>query len=92
MIYVWRDGRFRDPKTGEPMQVPENASICAPSVISDIQPYHSPIDGRLITSNSARREDLKKHGCIDARELGSRPTEGKFLNKRFAEKRGLPYA
>lgn len=73
------------------MPVPENASICAPAIISDIPEYASPIDGRLISSRSARREDLKRNNCVDGRELAS-PTQGKFLNRAFCEKRGLPYA
>jgi hypothetical protein len=90
MIYVWRDGRFRDPKSGEPMHVPDNASICTPTVISDIPEYASPIDGRLISSRSARREDLKRHNCVDGRDFPSL-SDGKFRNKGFCRKRGLPY-
>lgn len=36
-----------------------------PVVRSDIQEYHSPIDGKLITSRSQRREDLKANDCIE---------------------------
>lgn len=27
--------------------------------------YDSPIDGRIITSHAARREDLKRHDCVE---------------------------
>lgn len=91
MIYVWRDGCFRDKKTGEPMDVPVRDEICLPSVVSDIPEYASPIDGRLISSRSERREDLKRNNCVDARDFPS-ATNGKFLNKEFCQKRGLPYA
>lgn len=37
----------------------------APAVHADIQPYQSPVDGRWIDSKAARREDLKRNGCIE---------------------------
>ncbi len=64
------------------------AGIALPYIISDIPEYTSPIDGNVITSRSQRREDMKRHNCVDARELGS-PTQGKIRNKAFAAKRGL---
>lgn len=88
-IYVWRDGSFFDKRTGKEMILPKRERITTPFVLSDIPEYRSPIDGKLITSRSQRREDLKVNNCIDARELPS-PTGGKFRNKRFCEKHGLP--
>ncbi|WP_156382362.1 MULTISPECIES: hypothetical protein [unclassified Aureimonas] len=35
----------------------------------DIDPYESPITGETITSRSQRREEMKRHDCIDARDL-----------------------
>lgn len=90
-IYVRRNGRFVDKQTGEPMALPEDFVVCAPHVISDIPEYRSPIDGKLITSRSHRREDLKANNCVDARELPS-PTGGKFKNKAFARKHGFQVA
>lgn len=86
--FVWRDGGFFDKRTGKAMILPKREKICAPIVMSDIPEYRSPIDGKLITSRSARREDLKANNCIDARDLPS-PTGGKFRNKAFCAKRGL---
>jgi putative FmdB family regulatory protein len=37
----------------------------APAVKGDIAPYQSPVDGRWIDSSRARREDLKRNGCIE---------------------------
>lgn len=76
--------------TGEPLLTDEqrNGPIPCPTIRSDIQAYQSPVDGRWITSNSERRDDLKRNGCIDARELPS-ATGGKIRNKAFAAKRGL---
>lgn len=40
-------------------------AISAPAVFGDIQPYESPATGQWIMSKSARREDLKRSGCIE---------------------------
>lgn len=88
--YVFRDGAFRDPATGEPMPIPERDGVCVPMVIPDIEPYQSPIDGRVITGRAAKRDDLRRHDCVDARDLPS-ATGGKLKNRRFAERRGLTH-
>lgn len=88
-IYVWRDGSFFDKRTGKEMILPKRERITTPFVLSDIPEYKSPIDGRVISSRSARRDDLKRHNCVDARDFPS-PTGGKFKNKEFCAKHGLP--
>lgn len=87
MRYVYRDGTFRDPRTNEPMPLPERGGPCCPMVMSDIPPYESPIDGRMITSRSARRYDLESNGC---RESDPPKKKRGFINPKFALKRGLP--
>ena len=84
---VWRDGCWRNPVTGEPMEIPERDGLCTPHVISDIAEYRSPIDGRPITSRSARRYDLEANGCV---ELDPPKKKRGYRNPRFAAKRGLP--
>lgn len=37
----------------------------APLVSGDLPDYQSPIDGRLISGRAARREDLKRSGCVE---------------------------
>lgn len=88
-IFVWRDGGFYEKHTGKRMILSARESLSMPSVMSDIPEYRSPIDGKLITSRSQRREDLKASNCVDGRDFPS-PTGGKFRNKRFCEKHGLP--
>ena len=39
--------------------------ICAPFVMTDIQPYRSTITGEQITSRSQHREHLKANRCIE---------------------------
>src|SRR5687768_8140921 len=62
--YVWRDGDLRDPVTGEPMVIPQRNGICMPRIISDVPEYESPASGKMITSRSQQRDDLKRHDCV----------------------------
>lgn len=85
--YVWRNGKFVDKKTGEPMTYKDPNAICAPMVMSDIPEYRSPIDSKPITSRSHRREDLRANGCIEVPP----PTKPRgFKNERYAKRHGLP--
>jgi hypothetical protein len=85
--YVWNKGRWRDRKTGAPMPLPAGDEVRCPMVHSDIAEYRSPIDGRLITSRSQRREDLERNACVEA---DPPPHRRGYRNPRFALKRGLP--
>ena len=85
--YVWKDGAFRCKRTGEPMPMPARDEICMPRVMGDIPEYRSPVgDHKMITSRSERREDLRRHGCV---EVPPRETPRGLKNRRFAEKNGL---
>lgn len=88
--FVMRDGHWVNKATGEPMlsESERNAPIACPMIISDIPEYASPIDGRMITSRSERRDDLKRNNCYEY-EPSLSPTKGKIRNKAFAAKRGL---
>lgn len=88
--YLFRDGIFVDRQTGAPMEKPFAGKITMPHVISDIPEYASPIDGRMITSRSERRDDLARNNCVEY-EPSLAPTKGKpkFRNPHFCEKRGL---
>jgi hypothetical protein len=70
------------------MALPYEGQVCAPMVVSDIPEYRSPIDGKLITSRSQRREDLKANGCVEF-DRSSKTPKG-IGNARFAAKHGLP--
>lgn len=86
--YVFRDGQFVDKRTGERMVLPERGEICAPLVMPDTPEYASPIDGRPITSRSARREDLKRNNCVEWGDM-PRVNGGVAKSKEFARKHGL---
>jgi hypothetical protein len=65
--------------------------LAAPmAVIKDIEPYRSPVTGEYVGGKRQKRADLDRHGCVDAAEL-PRTTDGKFRNRKFAEKRGLTH-
>ncbi|WP_313078341.1 hypothetical protein [Agrobacterium pusense] len=89
-VYVSRNGRMVDKATGAPMLSPEERAkpVPVPMIISDIPEYRSPIDGRVISTRSERRDDLKRNGCVEY-EPSMSPTKGKIRNKTFAAKRGL---
>ena len=84
MAYVWKNGRWRNPATGEPMAMPERDGIAMPMIVSDIPEYRSPIDGRPITSRSSRREDLRRNNCVEY-EPSLKPKQPK--KEAFEERR-----
>jgi hypothetical protein len=56
-------------------------------VVSDLPDYASPIDGKIVSGRAARREDLKKNGCMEI----DPPAKPKgYRNPSFAKRRGLP--
>lgn len=56
-------------------------------VVSDIEPYRSPVDGSYVGGRASRREDLKKHDCVPYEPTKSKPKG--FSNPKFAKKHGL---
>lgn len=55
------------------------AAIAGPHVRRELEPYVSPTTGRLIETHRERRDDLRRSGCIDARDLrGERLANGKI--------------
>lgn len=63
------------------------ADMASPMVMRDIPDYRSPVDGALIGSRSTRREDLKKHGCVEWEPgIGKGPykrTPGEVHNPKY---------
>ena len=88
--YIWKDGGFRDPATGEAMPLPNRSEVCMPFYTPDTPGYESPITGEWIEGRMARREDLKKHGCIEAGDM-PRFNGGKVKSKEFARKHNLQW-
>ena len=87
--YIHQDGRMVDKATGELMVDKSKWEPTVPIIVSDIEPYQSPIDGTYVGGRRSKRYDLEKNDCVDADAIGSSGVKGKFKNKRFAKKRGL---
>lgn len=88
--YVWckETNHWVDKKTRERMHVPDRGGeISVPMVVSDIPEYRSPVDGKLISSRSTRREDMKKNDCVPWEPISNRPRG--IPNERIAKKYGL---
>lgn len=84
------DGSLIDRATGQKLVI-KRKSIARPMIISDIEPYKSPVTGEVIGGRSARRDDLKKHDCVDARELGDSFGKRKGVkSEKWAKRLGLP--
>ena len=86
--YVWKDGGFRDPATGEAMPLPERGEITMPYVVPDTPGYMSPVTGKWIEGRMARREDLKRSGCVEAGDMPLK-NGGRVKSKEMARKYGL---
>jgi len=87
--YIWKEGQFVSPSTGEAMAIPERPLQC-PTVIGDIPAYKSPVTGEWVDGRRARRYDLEKHDCVDAGDF-PRKNGGKVKSKKFAAKHNLPW-
>lgn len=82
----WRYDRER----GELVEVPLDmerapAPASGPTIFRPIEPYRSPVTGRVISDRGERRRDLKTHGCIDAREAPTRDECAKIRASRYEE-------
>lgn len=87
--YIWKDGAFRSPETGERMAVPERDGICLPRIVTEqFAPFISPATGKPVTTRAEHREDLAASGCRIL-EPSESPTKGRLKNRSFTEKRGL---
>jgi hypothetical protein len=86
MKYVWREGAWRNPATGEAMETPD--VIAAPSVMSDTPAYYSIASGKMVDGRRARRDDLARTGC---RPL--EPDEGPkaVRSEKLAKRLGLEH-
>lgn len=89
--YVWRDGHWVERSSGERLIAEGHQwqPVAPMAVIGDIPAYQSPVTGETISGRAAKRDDLKRHGCVDARELPS-PTGGKVRKRSTIEKYNLP--
>ena len=89
-VYVRRNGRLVDRRTGEPMlRANETRGLAMPHVRGDLPDYVSPLGSGVISGRAARREDLKRHGC---REVDPSEYTPEYRNARLERRYsgGLP--
>jgi hypothetical protein len=67
-IYVRRGGILVDKKTGRPMMIRQRRKLATP-MLSRLEPFESPISGRLITSWRERDREMTAHDCYDPRDV-----------------------
>lgn len=74
-----------DPSTREPLP-DKSDGIVALQVVSDLPAYLSPVTGKPVDGRHARREDLKRSGCVPFEPMSNRPRG--IASKKRAEKLG----
>ena len=91
-VFCHDRGVMVDKETGLPMLNQEERArpLQMPRVFGDYPAYQSPVTGEWIEGKQARKEDLKKHGCVDGLEFGPAKPR-KLKNPRFAKKHGLEH-
>lgn len=75
--YVLRDGKLVLKDEAPPLQA-------GPFIWSDLPAYRSPVGTGWIEGRAARREDLKRAGCVEA---GDMPRLG-FRSENYARQAG----
>lgn len=85
--YVYRDGRMVNKETGAPM-VESPGPVACPQIMS-FEAYPCPITGKEIRTLEQHNENLRRHNCVEAKELGPSATNGEIRNERFAKKHGM---
>lgn len=85
--YVFRDGRFRDPDTNEPMPLPMRDGVCAPMAIIHDIPAHRAPSGAYISGRKAMMDDCKAHGYVPYEPVNSNP--GGISDPALAKKMGV---
>ena len=72
--------RYRWNKKTETLEVVsfEPAGSAGPAVLRPIDDYISPVTGQIICDHRQRADDLRRAGCIDAREAPTREQGGKI--------------
>jgi hypothetical protein len=87
----FRPGKLYDKATGERMAVPRRRSLARPMLWSDMMEFESPMEeGKLITSRSHRREDMKKHDMVPWEPIDNRPRG--YADRAFCKANNLPHS
>jgi hypothetical protein len=65
-----------------------NAPVCMPYIAPRFAEYMSPASDRMITDRAERREDLKRHNCIDAGDM-PKLNNGMARKKKYGRAPGM---
>lgn len=84
--FVMRDGELVGKKDGQRLALPNRKTIEAPMIMRDTPEYISPVTGRPVDGRVARREDLKRSGCVEAEPPKKKNS---FINPRYAARAGV---
>ena len=57
--------RYKEPQRCPTCQRMGQKILTPPRVMADCEGYNSPVTGEWISGRKQRREDLKRHGCIE---------------------------
>jgi hypothetical protein len=71
-----------DPVSAKFVEVTRGALSEAPAIRDDIAPFVSPIDGTVISSQSALREHMGKHGVVHTHEVVGHKVEDRYEKQR----------
>ena len=87
--FVWNGSEMVDKASGEPMlsDTQRDAPLQIPQIMG-FGAYDCPITGKRIDTLQQHNENLKKHNCVEAKEV-SNGLNGEIKNHNFARKRGL---
>lgn len=90
---TWEGPGLYNTRTGYMMDKPQQDVICAPMVVRDTPAYFSVVSSKMIEGRAARREDLKRTGCIEmdrdyGRGMPRKPHKRPLLNEAFAKRNG----
>jgi len=88
-VYVVRQGKLVEkygPEDFDPMAIAWNHSDFPCPGISRMEPYESPITGKMITSWAERNREMRDNNCFDARDMPkSHWKRGRTAQKREAD-------
>ena len=87
--FVWDGEQMVNKANGAPMLSAAQRDLPPQSpMVQEFKAYACPISGKDITDPSMHKANLKKHGCVEAKEVGG-GLNGEIKNHNFAKRRGL---
>jgi len=73
MIYVFRDGFLVPKGSARDVRLPAKRADFPTPMLSYLEPYASPIDGREVTSWAQRDAEMAANNAYDPRDVSRKP-------------------